>query len=218
MMYLINALLFDAQWENTYSDAALKDGKFTTENGQQQNVTMMHSVEDYYLRDELATGMVKYYAAGGYKFVAMLPNEGVSIKDYVASLSGEKIAKMMQESEFAFVKTQLPKFSYDCSYGLKKILSDMGMPLAFAGGADFTDMGTYDGGSLHIGAVIHKTAIEVNKVGTRAAAVTAVQMDDESAAPMDRKNYEITFDRPFVYMIVDRYNLPLFVGVVNSVD
>jgi serine protease inhibitor len=32
------------------------------------------------------------------------------------------------------------------------------------------------------------------------------------------KYYTLTFDRPFVYMIMDRSNVPLFIGVVNSVE
>jgi serpin B len=79
-------------------------------------------------------------------------------------------------------------------------------------------MGTYGGGGLHISSVIHKTAIEVNEIGTRAAAVTVVVADGESAPMEPPKTYELTFDRPFVYMIMDRSNVPLFIGVVNSVD
>ncbi len=221
MLYLINALLFDAQWETTYSNG--RDAKFTTADGTQQDVRLMYSTEHSYLRDEYATGTVKYYADGGYRFVAMLPNEGVSVEQYVASLTGEGIDTMLRESEYAIVKAEIPKFSAECSYELEAVLSAMGMPLAFDPiNADFSEMGTYDkanDSNLFISSVIHKTAIEVNEIGTRAAAVTAVVMDNTTSAPMDPpKTYEITFDRPFVYMIMDRNNVPLFIGVVNEIE
>lgn len=218
MLYLINALLFDAQWENTYRASNVSDAKFTTADGVQQDVKLMYSVEERYLHDDYAVGTYKWYADGGYKFVAMLPNEDVTVEQYVASLTGEGIDTMMRESEWATVKTKLPKFTAECSYTLNDILSAMGMPAAFEPGvADFSEMGTYGGGGLHISSVIHKTAIEVNEIGTRAAAVTVVAADGESAPMEPPKTYEITFDRPFVYMIMDRSNVPLFIGVVNEV-
>jgi serpin B len=220
MLYLINALLFDAQWDLTYSNTRV--AKFTKADGTQQDVRLMFSTEANYLRDQYATGTYKMYEDGGYKFVAMLPNEGVTLEQYVASLTGEGIETMLREREHAHVKTEIPKFSSECSYTLSEVLSSMGMPLAFdSENADFSEMGTYDAannGNLYIGEVIHKTAIEVNEVGTRAAAVTVVDLPGESAPPNEMQTYYLTFDRPFVYMIMDRNNIPLFIGVVNSVE
>jgi serpin B len=220
MLYLINALLFDAQWDNTYRDVNVSDAIFTTADGVQQDVKLMYSVEDRYLRDDYAVGTVKNYAKGGYKFVAMLPNEGITLEQYVASLTGEGINTMLREGEYAIVKTKLPKFKTECSYTLQDILKAMGMPLAFdRENADFSEMGSYDAannGNLYIGEVIHKTAIEVNEIGTRAAAVTVVDLPGESAPP--DQTYYLTFDRPFVYMIIDRNNVPLFIGVVNEIE
>ena len=220
MLYLINALLFDAQWDLTYSNTRV--AKFTKADGTQQDVRLMFSTEANYLRDQYATGTYKMYEDGGYKFVAMLPNEGVTLEQYVASLTGEGIETMLREREHAHVKTEIPKFSSECSYTLSEVLSSMGMPLAFdSENADFSEMGTYDAannGNLYIGEVIHKTAIEVNEVGTRAAAVTVVDQPGDSAPPNEIQTYYLTFDRPFVYMIMDRNNIPLFIGVVNEVE
>ena len=219
MLYLINALLFDAQWSDTYHESNVSDAKFTTADGTQQDVQLMYSVEKLYLQDDYAVGTVKYYAQGGYKFVAMLPNEGITLEQYVAALTGEGIDTMIREGEYANVKTKLPKFKNECSYKLNEILKAMGMPDAFdPGRADFSEMGSCEGGNLYISSVIHKTAIEVNEVGTRAAAITVVEMAAESAIEMPPKTYELTFDRPFVYMIMDRNNVPLFIGVVNGIE
>ena len=64
---------------------------------------------------------------------------------------------------------------------------------------------------LHIEEVYHKTYIEVNEEGTKAAAVTAVQMDTESSAGA----HPLRFDRPFVFVIRERHsNALLFIGHV----
>ena len=107
------------------------------------------------------------------------------------------------------VHATMPKFSYEYDLEMKDVLKSLGMPTAFTDGADFSAMSNHD---LHIGAVIHKTFIEVAEKGTRAGAVTSVGMMEE-CAPMYQA--VIKLDRPFVYLIIDtETNLPLFVGTV----
>ncbi len=84
----------------------------------------------------------------------------------------------------------------------------MGMPSAFLK-ADFSKMSNED---LFISQVLHKTFISVDERGTRAGAVTSVQMNKESCPD---GIIEITLDRPFVYAIVDNATgLPIFIGAV----
>ena len=89
MVYLVNALAFDGQWESVYRENQIHEGTFTAEDGAAQPVQMMYSQEYAYLEDGLATGFLKYYEGGTYAFAALLPNEGVSLEDYIASLTGE---------------------------------------------------------------------------------------------------------------------------------
>ena len=108
------------------------------------------------------------------------------------------------------VSAVLPQFSYSYEEQLPEALQRMGMTQAFSGSADFSGMlpGAF------ISDVLHKTFIEVTQAGTRAAAVTAVEMT-KGAAPAAQK--EVVLDRPFLYMIVDtEYRLPIFIGIVNE--
>lgn len=67
---------------------------------------------------------------------------------------------------------------------------------------------------LYIGSIIHKTYIEVNQKGTKAAAVTAVIVECTSAA-IEQKYYEVYLDRPFLYAIIDdATGIPVFMGAV----
>jgi len=56
----------------------------------------------------------------------------------------------------------LPKFKMTTEFQLKKTLSEMGMPMAFTGSADFSAM---NGGkeSFFLGSVIHKAFVDVNE-------------------------------------------------------
>ena len=85
VMYLVNALAFDAEWQNIYKKDKVKNGIFTMESGQAKNVEMMYGLEHMYLDDGNATGFIKYYADRKYAFVALLPNEGIPVGDYCVS-------------------------------------------------------------------------------------------------------------------------------------
>lgn len=47
------------------------------------------------------------------RFAALLPNEGVSMKDYVDSLSGEQLRNLLTTSELTTVEASIPKFEAD---------------------------------------------------------------------------------------------------------
>lgn len=215
VMYLINALAFDAEWENLYKENQVRDGTFTTESGEPRDAEMMYGTEYTYLDDGSATGFIKYYADRKYALAALLPNEGVSIDDYIASLTGNGVISTLQKAQAVKVQTSIPKFESDYSIEMSDILKGMGMTDAFdADKADFTGLGRSEAGNLFISQVLHKTYIAVDEKGTRAGAATAIEMLNGSAAPPEEIK-TVYLDRPFVYMLVDcETNLPIFIGTV----
>ena len=221
IMYLVNALAFDAKWQEPYEEFQVREGKiFTLEDGTETEVTMMNSEEFSYLEDELATGFIKYYDDQAYAFVALLPNEGVSVAEYVSSLTGEHLRKMLASPEGLPVFASMPKFESEYDVEMSDILEEMGMPNAFdAQLAEFPHIGTVsDGLNIVISRVIHKTFISVSETGTRAGAATAVEMRAEGAMELSEFK-EVTLDRPFVYMLIDcENNIPLFIGSTMTVE
>lgn len=170
ILYLINAVAFDAEWQEIYTDIQVHDADFYLEDGSTKTVSMMYAEEQKFLRDEMATGFVKPYAED-YAFVALLPREGTKVDDYLAGLTGEDFLRVLENAKSVMVETALPKFTADTELELSDIMQDMGMKLAFdEENADFSGMGTCDGGTIYINRVIHKTHIEVDEKGTKAGA------------------------------------------------
>lgn len=213
VMYLVNALAFDAKWEHPYTEYSVQSGKFTTANGAARTVDFMHSEEHAYLEDAKATGFIKCYQGGRYAFAALLPNEGVSVEDYLASLSGEALQAMLAAPRYETVYTALPKFEAEWSAELNELLESMGMTAAFDGfQADFSGLGISTAGNIYISRVIHKTFISVAEDGTRAGAATLVEASDEAAVENPKQVY---LDRPFVYMLIDcQTGIPFFIGTM----
>lgn len=219
IMYLVNALAFEAEWSEIYEKHQVKDGEFTKEDGTKQDVKFMFGSEGTYFEDEKATGFMKRYVGGKYAFVALLPNEGVSVSEYIASLDGESLNALLTNPQYATVHTSIPKFETEYKVEMSDILQSMGMTEAFdMYNADFEGLGTSTGGNIYISRVLHKTFISVGEKGTKAGAATIVEMKDGAAAePTEPK--EVYLDRPFVYMLVDcENNIPFFIGTMMDVN
>lgn len=217
VMLLINALVFDALWSKPYENFQCQKGTFNAYDKSKNDATFMRS-EETLIRTKNAVGFRKYYK-NGYEFVAMLPDGDVF--DYVNSLSGKELGEILsgKQNDYGYrAKAYLPKFEYDYDVSLYKALESMGLKKAFSSSeADLSGIGSSPWGNLYIGDVLHKTHIEMTQAGTRAAAVTAVEILAESAAP--KKTVDVKLDRPFVYYIVDcNTSLPIFMGVVTEIN
>lgn len=216
VMFLINTVLFDAEWQNVYFEDQIRDGFFTTADGKRRNVTMMHSDETNFIDDGKATGFIKPYM-DGYSFAAFLPNEGVSLDSYLDSMTGAGFLAAVNGAKKETVIATMPKFEYGYKTTMNDILKSLGMTMPFdRKKADFSDLAV-SSGNIYINRVIHQTYISVGEKGTRAGAATIVQMDGESAGYVE--NYHtVTLDRPFVYAIIDNATgLPIFIGTVTDI-
>ncbi|MCL2134732.1 MAG: serpin family protein [Candidatus Bathyarchaeota archaeon] len=215
VMYLINAIAFDAEWEQIYNESNVRPGIFTSVLGQKRDVQMMYSTEGVFLNDKDATGFMKYYAGRKYAFVAMLPNEGTSVNDYISTLTGLKIVNLLNDKQQIVVNVAVPKFESAYSIDLNDILSDMGMSAAFdSGNANFSRLASSTNrGNIYISKVTHKAIISVDEKGTKAGAATAIELSYGSVPLEPSKT--VYLDRPFVYMIIDcEANIPVFIGTI----
>ena len=218
VLYLINALSFDAKWAKIYQERSVhEDCTFTKEDGTKQKATLMYSEEHVYLEDEYATGFLKYYKENKYAFAALLPKEGITVADYVAGLTAEKLHGILTNAERTVVNAALPKFEAEYSVLLNDVLVQMGMEDAFSEiNADFSDMAVSEDGNIFISRVLHKTFISVDEQGTKAGAATVVETTD-ACAPIEP--YQVYLDRPFVYMLIDcETNQPFFIGTMMDVE
>ena len=213
VMYLVNALVFEARWKMPYNEYQVSEQVFTTEDGREQPVELMYAEEyDAYVEGDLFTGFLKDYEGGRYTFVTLLPKEGVSVQEVADSLSEADLADKINSRWGGTMLTAMPKFQTEFQVEMGDVLQFMGMADAFDPyKADFSGLATYNGGNIFIDRVIHKTFIAVGEQGTRAGAATVIQAATESAMPEEIK--EVILNRPFLYMIWDRQtNVPIFLG------
>ena len=216
VMFLLNAALFDAEWQEKYKEKPeeyLFYANAGKPNSRCQNVMMMRSDETQYLSDGKASGFLKNYKGGAFAFAAILPENGTTPEKYLAQTDADALHKMLCNPRTTTVHAALPEFTLNASADLAPVLQDMGMKDAFDMAADFSGM-TEEPASLFLSAVQQKTRIEVGLNGTTAAALT----EAEIASGIDPDTEDVFLNRPFIYLIVDTDTmLPVFAGVLNEI-
>ena len=220
-MVVLNTVAFEGKWDHEFSSANTAQRNFTAFDGSKKKVPMMLDRDSYqYLEMKGGKGFVKYYKAGGpnggVAFMGILPPSDMSADNYISSLSASDFTSAWNNKKSKEVILRLPKFNYDYSVEMGDLLQEMGIKTAFTDLADFTRMAnpTPSSPGLHISKVLHKTHIDLDENGTRAAAATAIVME-KSTAYMGETPIELNFDRPFVYALVDTATgIPLFIGEV----
>jgi serine protease inhibitor len=214
VMYLINAIYFKGQWKYEFDPAETAPAPFYLHRGGNKEVPMMHQSEMFgYYNNNMFSAAELPYGRGNYSMIVVLPHLQSSVFE-VQQVLDEALWHELSDS---FSNTRelivtFPKFSFAFEQKLKKVLSGMGMGIAFEPNmANFA--GINPQAELFISEVIHKAFVEVNEEGTEAAAVTAVEVGVTSFDPNTPVLFRV--DRPFLFFIKEKYtNAVIFAGRV----
>lgn len=214
---IINAIAFEGNWAQKFPDP--RKDTFTTDRGVSKKVKTLHEKGWMdYLTVNGGKGFSKLYSGGNIAFVGLLPPEGSTVDEYLEGLKGKEFIAAWKARKSRLLDISVPEFKYDYSASMAAPLKRMGMKRLFSDNAQLSGMlaSTSSAQGIHVDDVIHKTHIELDKNGTKAAAVTAV-IAKSSSAPIKEEVTEVHLNRPFVYMLVDtKTGIPLFAGILRK--
>ncbi len=214
VMFLINAIYFKGTWKYEFDKNDTHEAPFYDENGNfLRDIQMMMIEGDFnYTSNVFFHAIELPYGQGNYSMIVMLPQSGVSIDSLINNMNKNNWETWMESfynrPDF---EVFLPKFKFEFEKELKKVLSQLGMGIAFGqnGNADFSKINPNE--DLFISSVKHKTFIEVNEEGTEAAAVTSVTISRGVSANEFRANH------PFIFVIKEKFtNAIMFMGRVTD--
>ena len=115
----------------------------------------------------------------------------------------------------ADVVWSVPRFDVKTSVDLKDILKALGVTDAFDGNmADFTPL--TDNGAM-VNSVMQAARVKIDEEGVEAAAYTEIVAKESSAMIEPPPVVEMNLNRPFLFVIFDGNDVPLFVGTVQTV-
>ena len=200
VMVLINALYFNAPWDNEF-DPALTATQIFNGLTKQSKVKMM-STKGYYMYAEYqGFQMIQLpYEGLEYAMYVILPPAGSDPGKLLSQVDASAYAAAMDMLTQQEVRFMMPKFKVETSMLLNKPLQNMGIKTAFTPAADFG--GIAEMGPLMLDLVKQKCYMDVSEKGTEAAAVTSVQIRLTSARPV-AKMPVMKVDRPFFFVIAD---------------
>jgi serpin B len=212
MLMLASAVYFKGEWERPFRREENETDWFYPGDEKPVRVTMMLQVGAFKIAQlEDLQALEMPYRGGAMAMLFILPRQkdGLSVleKRLSPAILQDCVSELKEEKELPVI---IPKFKKTFAFTLADALSAAGMPLAFQHGANFG--GAVSGATgLHLNAVVHKTYISVDELGTEAAAATS------SAAASCI--YDVCFraNHPFLFLIRDtRSGAILFMGrVVN---
>ena len=225
-MLLINALAIDMEWQEPFEDNTYGE-KFYLADGSQMNATMMHketkSDNISYYKDQNTTVLtmdLKKYDDTQLEFIAIMPEENLS--SYIEKFSTEDLNNIMEKTTLASktnngLEITIPRFSFEYNLKLKEDLMKLGITDAFDMNlADFSNMADE---KFFVSDALHKANIDFTEKGIKAAAVTAMILQNTAIIEEPTSPEVIKIDKPFMYFIQDKNTKEIwFVGTVYEPD
>ncbi|MBR6472561.1 MAG: serpin family protein [Firmicutes bacterium] len=147
-----------------------------------------------------------------------LPKEGVDVNELLGDEDVIKAATQLDDDDWSYpeVKLLIPKFKVSEKTDLLEILEELGIKDAMQPGiADFSPL-TPDSDELYLAKAEHAAMVEINEEGVTGAAYTELALGKGGPSPME--TIDLTFDRPFMFVLAGADGSILFSGIVRNID
>ncbi len=195
VLFLINAIYFKANWTNEFDPAATYTGTFTGEDGTENPIDLMANNDGKfpYFENSLFQAVDMAYSDSIYSMSVLLPKSGETVQSIIEELNPENWETWMNNFYYTPLNLIMPKFEMEYKADLKTSLINLGMGAVFS--ASTANLSNIADDNLFVSQVKHKTFIQVDEVGTEAAAVTSIGIGITSAPPY------MNINRPFLFVI-----------------
>ena len=186
------------------------------------NYGKISSSTDFMFYDDEAVKVfakdLKTYDGLTLQYVGIMPKTA-DLADYVGKVTAADLNKLtgslkeiksecFEEGYLTVVEGYIPMFSYDYELHLKDDLQAIGITDVFD--ADKADLSGLSSGKTYIGSAVHKANIEFSNDGIKASAATALGGLGDAGPGFEYwfdvpvKIIDLTFDRPYMYLIRDK--------------
>src|SRR5579871_1182331 len=205
---LVNAVSFDAKWQNPFRADRTTNKPFHAPAGDISVPTMAEKTLMPYAQADGYQIVQMSYASGGYAMLVLLPAPGCDPLKVLRSFDPANIPRMKN----TMVELEFPKFKFGARYDLMSALGGLGLSSL----TDHFDAGPMLGTSqpMKLSQFLHGAEIDVDENGTRAAAATIAGIRG-TAIFQPPQTVQVHVDRPFAFVITQSFTqAPLFEGVV----
>ena len=222
VLALATTIYFKAAWSDKFSEAQTTPQVFHSPAGEQE-ADFLHSsfIGSYYWGDSFSAVSLSLESGGAMWFI--LPDEGVSPEELMGReeamgflLSREKYD--WEQQKRLTVHFAAPRFDVSSDLDLVDGLKDLGVRNVFDSAvSDFTPLTTDVEDPIYVSQAKHAARVMIDEEGCTGAAYTVFMMACGAAIPPE-ESVDFTADRPFHFLVTNFDGLPLFTGIVNTVE
>lgn len=218
-LVLIDAVYFKGAWANAFSTAQNFPSQFNREHGGPCQVTMMkRGLSAPYLETDDFQAIKLPYNGGRLEMLLILPAKGTGLATVLQRLSNGSWKETINEFSEASGTISLPRFKVTYRDSLVSPLTQLGIKAVFEPSNDFAPM-FEDTRKFYVSNIIQQTYLRVDENGSEAAAATEVQIEALAIRRPTKKPFNLIFDRPFLFAIMDDQSGQLiFAGVLRDPD
>ena len=217
-LLLFSTLYYRQKWEYKFLDSKMYKGPFYINNEKSKEVMFLN--HEYYAR-------YIYDYEEYYSFNDFYSNE-YKINYLVPKSKNNNILEIIKDKNFLYenetykedyinIDLSVPKFKSNINLDIVPILKDLGLEKLFD-----KNYSTFDNPFIiekdlnyYLNQVYQKNSIELNEDGTTIKSVSFV-LSGVYANSAQEKSIEIKLDKPFIYIIKDKNNLPIFIGYIDD--
>lgn len=217
VLTLASTIYYRAKWRSEFQESQNTEGIFHAPDTD-RTVTFMNKLlphGPYYWGEDF--GAVSLFLEDGSQMWLILPDEGKTPADLLHS--GHALDLILNHSldyenqKSIKVNLTMPKFDILADTRIEASLRKLGITQVFdAAQADFSAILPND--TAWLDRVQHTARVTVDEEGVAAAAYTVMMMAGAAMPPEEEVDFIL--DRPFLFVISSRDQLPLFAGIVNT--
>jgi len=211
---LVNAIYFKGGWLLPFKKENTKQQAFQVSDARKVDVPLMHMTDQLrYAETDTYQVIELAYVNSDLAMVVWLPRKLDNLAGVERQIAEQGVANSLERLGTTEVELFLPRFRVEATLGLRDTLASLGMKDAFSDAADFSGISSQP---LNISAVVHRALVEVDEIGTEAAAATGVIA--RTTAQLGRIEKRVfRADHPFLFAIRQRMTGDvLFLGRVAN--
>lgn len=199
VMFLMNAIYFKGGWREKFDDRYTNNHAFGALTGEQQTVLFMAIASDMQYAETPAYQAVDLpYGNGAFSMTVVVPRAGTDIQTLALSFNATSWKALTNALRPTPVNFAMPRLRLNYERTLTSDLRTLGMNVPF--NEQLADFSRMTPASVFISFVKQNSFVEVNELGTEAAAVTTTGVGTTSAP--DRKM--VIADSPYMFVIRER--------------
>lgn len=214
---LASTVYFTAGWQDEFSVNKTKDDIFHCAHKDLTTPFMNQTFSQYTYYWGENFGAISLKLTGNNRMWLILPDEGHTVAEIMESDDYLRmtLAPGSWKNQMIYkINLSLPKFDVVSQKDLISGMKNLGVTDVFDSElSDFSPM--TDTPYLKVNQINHAARVAIDEKGCVAAAFTVLAAPG-AGMPVELKEIDFILDRPFLFIVSSRDNLPLFSGIVNE--